>query len=186
MSSFSILPNLSVNRFQAIRGLSSTTFLPNPGDIFSSDTVRLIFVRQSNTSNKFKKVDWVGKIKITINSIESLPNSLYRVNSKISFDNEAPSEIQIPDIDSSESVSLFFEIGAGVNNIVDLQTNGIHLNYIDGILSMDIESDNYRSVNISGSLYSEDIRTIFGIDLGTQNYNYRSSSSYITFKKNIN
>ena len=179
MSSFSILPNLSVNRFQAIRGLSSTSFLPNPGDIFSSDTVRLIFRRQSNTSYKFKKVDWVGKIKITINSIESLPNSLYRVNSKISFNNEAPSEIQIPDIDSSELQSLF-EIGT-INNIVDLQRNGIQLSYIDGITE-GIESDNYRSIYITGSLYSEDIRTTLDIEFGTQNYIYRSSG-YITLKK---
>ena len=72
-----------------------------------------------------------------------------------------------------------------MNNTVDLQTNRIQLNYIDGILGMEIESDNYRSVYITGSLYSEDIRTTLSIQFGTQNYIYQSSG-YITLKKNIN
>jgi len=180
MSSFSILPNLAINRFHAIRGLSSTTFLPNPGDIFSTDTVRLIFVRQSNATNKYKKVNWIGKIKITINSIESLPNSLYKVNSKMSFDNEVPSEIQIQDIYSDEQITVYnFN---NTTNVINLQENNMILSYIDGLID-EIEDDNYKSVRCSGNLYSEDYITNLDIQVNNQNYTY-TSSSFITFKRN--
>ena len=168
--------NLFVNRFQALSGLPNTSILPQVGDEYSVENVKLKF--NKNVNFLYNSVNnWIGNITIKILEVQKNQN-LYNIKSEISFINTNNSEINIPNMISDD-------VQAGLitsTDLVDLRTNFISLHFDD---KNDSSGSFVRTLH--GNLFLTDFRLSLNVlivnNTDPKNYINYTSFGYITFNK---
>ena len=175
-TSFSLGNNLFVNRFQALSGLPNTSILPQVGDEYSVENVKLKF--NKNVNFLYTSVNnWIGNITIKILEVQQNQN-LYNIKSEISFINTNNSEINIPNMISDD-------VQAGLitsTDLIDLRTNFISLHYDDKERG---SGSHVRTLH--GNLFLTDLRLSLNIlivnNTNQDSYINYTSFGYITFNK---
>lgn len=174
--SVSLSNNLFVNRFQALSGLPNTSILPQVGDEYSVENVKLKF--NKNVNVEYTSINyWIGNISIKILEIQKNQN-LYNIKSEISFINTNNSEINIPNMISDD-------VETGIitsTDLIDLRTNFISLHFDDK------NDSGLRSYvkTLHGHLFLTDFRlslSILIVNNTPNNYINYTSFGYITFTK---
>lgn len=175
-TSVSLGNNLFVNRFKALSGLSNTSILPQVGDEYSVENVKLKF--NKNVNFQYTSINnWIGNITIKILEVQKNQN-LFNIKSKISFMNTNNSEINIPNMISDDIVTGLITS----TDIIDLRTNNISLHYDD----KDNNSGSYVKT-LYGKLFLTDFRLSLSVlivnNTDPNNYINYTSFGYITCNK---